>query len=131
MKKTEVRKIAERNCGGLPDEYDPQFHCEYTGWRLDLHNATVDHVLPRSLGGEDNAENGVICHKWVNDIKGQRSVEELDNLALSWCLHRRLCQAATDRGQDILDKFADSHRQPTEAKLRPADGSQLPLFSEN
>lgn len=43
---------------------------------------TVDHVLPRSRGGPDSWENLVACCVRCNNVKGNRTPEEL-----GWTLH--------------------------------------------
>jgi 5-methylcytosine-specific restriction endonuclease McrA len=44
--------------------------------------ATVDHVLPRSRGGPDTWENLVACCVRCNNVKGDRTPEEM-----GWKLH--------------------------------------------
>lgn len=46
--------------------------CQYTGEKIDRHQATVDHVIPRSKGGEDSWTNLVLCSKDINSKKGNR-----------------------------------------------------------
>ena len=46
--------------------------CQYTGKKIDRHTATVDHVLPRSRGGDDTWTNMVLCSKDVNTKKGNK-----------------------------------------------------------
>lgn len=46
--------------------------CQYTGRKIDRHDATVDHVLPKSRGGDDTWENLVLCSKDINSKKGNR-----------------------------------------------------------
>jgi 5-methylcytosine-specific restriction endonuclease McrA len=50
--------------------------CQYTGRRLQRHEANIDHVVPRSRGGADNWENCVLSDKRVNHRKGARTPEE-------------------------------------------------------
>lgn len=50
---------------------------QYTGQKLDRHNATVDHVIPRSRGGKDTWENLVLCSKEVNSKKGNKLNSEV------------------------------------------------------
>lgn len=46
------------------------FNCVYCGVQLDKKSATIDHVIPASLGGATNFENTVTsCHK-CNSVKG-------------------------------------------------------------
>jgi 5-methylcytosine-specific restriction endonuclease McrA len=41
-------------------------------------NLTIDHVLPRSRGGQNNWENLVTCCTKCNGKKGNRTPEEAD-----------------------------------------------------
>jgi 5-methylcytosine-specific restriction endonuclease McrA len=51
--------------------------CQYSGKKLDKHNATVDHVVPRSKGGTDTWTNLVLCSKEVNSKKGNNLNNEV------------------------------------------------------
>ena len=51
-------------------------HCQYSGERLSLSEATIDHVIPRSKGGKNTWENLVICSLDVNVKKGNRTPQE-------------------------------------------------------
>jgi 5-methylcytosine-specific restriction endonuclease McrA len=44
--------------------------CQYTGKKIDKTLATVDHILPKSRGGQDTWTNLVLCSKDVNLKKG-------------------------------------------------------------
>jgi 5-methylcytosine-specific restriction endonuclease McrA len=46
--------------------------CQYTNVPLTNTTFTLDHILPKSLGGKDSWENLVACHKDVNSKKGNR-----------------------------------------------------------
>ena len=61
----------------LRDEYI----CQYTGKKLTKGEATVDHVIPLSLGGKNTWENLVCCDIKVNAYKANRTLEE-SNLKL-------------------------------------------------
>ena len=50
--------------------------CAYTGKRLRLHNATIDHIMPRSRGGRHNWHNVVIASVEANRRKGRKTLEE-------------------------------------------------------
>ena len=50
--------------------------CQYTGKKVDRNNATVDHIVPRSKGGEDTWTNLVLCSREVNSKKGNRMNNE-------------------------------------------------------
>lgn len=51
------------------------FVCQYCGSR---HELTIDHVLPRSRGGESTWENTVTCCSSCNLQKADRTPEEAD-----------------------------------------------------
>lgn len=51
--------------------------CQYSGAKLDRHNATVDHVIPRSRGGKDTWENFVLCSREINSKKGNKLNSEI------------------------------------------------------
>ncbi len=50
--------------------------CQYTGKKVDRNSATVDHIVPRSKGGEDTWTNLVLCSREVNSKKGNRMNNE-------------------------------------------------------
>jgi 5-methylcytosine-specific restriction endonuclease McrA len=58
------------------------FRCAYCGG----HAATIDHVLPRSRGGADSWENLVACCQRCNNVKGDRTPQEM-----SWQLRFAPC----------------------------------------
>jgi len=50
--------------------------CQYTGKQLNINEANVDHVIPRSRGGRTDWTNCVITHKEVNSKKADRTPQE-------------------------------------------------------
>lgn len=50
--------------------------CQYCGKILPKHELTIDHVIPRSRGGEDTWENLVLACLPCNLKKGNRTPEE-------------------------------------------------------
>ena len=50
------------------------FACQYCGYDEDL---TFDHVIPRSRGGADSWENLVACCLRCNNLKGDRTPQEM------------------------------------------------------
>ena len=50
--------------------------CQYTGRRLNLSEANIDHVLPASRGGPTTWENCVLSDKKVNNRKADRTPRE-------------------------------------------------------
>lgn len=72
--KVPVRK--PRFCPRAIRERD-QNRCQYTGDYLRPEEGSVDHIVPRSRGGEDSWENCVWASKKVNSRKGNRLPEEV------------------------------------------------------
>ena len=52
--------------------------CQYCGKPLSYDKSTVDHIIPRSRGGNDNWENIVLSCAPCNYKKGNRLLGELD-----------------------------------------------------
>ncbi|GAC1395994.1 MAG: HNH endonuclease [Pyrinomonadaceae bacterium] len=52
--------------------------CQYCAKHLPPSDLTLDHVLPRSRGGESSWDNLVACCKKCNHRKGNRTPEESD-----------------------------------------------------
>ncbi len=50
--------------------------CQYTGRDLSPGEGNIDHVLPRSRGGQTNWENCVLAAKDINARKANRTPEE-------------------------------------------------------
>jgi len=46
--------------------------CQYTGKKLVPAEGNIDHVVPRSRGGQTSWENCVLADKRVNSLKGNR-----------------------------------------------------------
>ncbi|MBW0001239.1 MAG: HNH endonuclease [Verrucomicrobia bacterium] len=51
--------------------------CQYTGRKLAPHEGNIDHVVPRSRGGQTTWENCVLADRRVNSLKGSRLPEEV------------------------------------------------------
>jgi 5-methylcytosine-specific restriction endonuclease McrA len=51
--------------------------CQYTGRKLAPDEGNIDHVVPRSRGGESSWENCVLSHREVNSRKGDRLPQEV------------------------------------------------------
>lgn len=52
------------------------FTCVYTGKKLSKDELSVDHVIPRSKGGQDTWENLVTCDRLLNSMKGSKTLSE-------------------------------------------------------
>ena len=50
--------------------------CVYSGKRLKEAELSIDHVVPKSKGGQDTWENLVTCDRLLNSLKGDKSVKE-------------------------------------------------------
>ena len=50
--------------------------CQYCGKKLSRHNKTIDHVIPKSKGGQNTWENVVLCCRKCNRKKGDKTPEE-------------------------------------------------------
>lgn len=78
--------ILLRGFGGMP-MHRPSFGfralwkrdggcCQYSGRRLAIHEADIDHIMPRSRGGKDTWENCVISDRNINRRKGAKTPAE-------------------------------------------------------
>lgn len=52
------------------------YTCVYTGKRLSKEELSVDHVYPKSRGGQDSWDNLVTCNKQLNSDKGNKLLSE-------------------------------------------------------
>lgn len=52
------------------------FSCQYCGETFPASELTLDHIIPKSRGGETRWENVVACCKTCNNKKGQRTLYE-------------------------------------------------------
>lgn len=52
------------------------YTCGYTGKKLSRDEVSVDHILPKSKGGEDTWLNLITCDKEVNRRKGDTLLED-------------------------------------------------------
>jgi hypothetical protein len=50
---------------------------QYTGLPLKSEDATIDHIIPKSRGGDDTWENLVQTHKDINSKKGNKLNSEI------------------------------------------------------
>jgi hypothetical protein len=49
--------------------------CFYTGRSLSIKDMQIDHIVPKTLGGEDTIDNLVLCCQEINLIKNDRYSE--------------------------------------------------------
>ena len=52
--------------------------CQYTGKKLAKSELSIDHIMPKSRGGEDTWENLVTCDRMLNSHKSDRTPEECE-----------------------------------------------------
>jgi 5-methylcytosine-specific restriction endonuclease McrA len=50
--------------------------CQYTGRKLAPNEGNIDHIVPRSRGGQSSWENCVLSHREVNEKKADRLPQE-------------------------------------------------------
>lgn len=50
--------------------------CQYSGKALKLSEASIDHIMPQSRGGETSWENCVLCDRLLNSRKGDKTPAE-------------------------------------------------------
>ena len=53
-----------------------EFTCQYCGQQFHSNELSLDHVFPKSRGGEDSWENLVTCCRRCNQKKADRTPEE-------------------------------------------------------
>jgi 5-methylcytosine-specific restriction endonuclease McrA len=56
--------------------------CQYCGETFGPGDLTLDHVIPRSRGGDSTWENLVACCRACNRRKGNRMLDEIDDMIL-------------------------------------------------
>ena len=85
--------------------------CQYCGVVLPSSELTLDHVIPRSRGGNSTWENLVACCHGCNRRKGNRMLHELDDMVLMrdprpFSLHTsRQIMRMLGRGDDRWRKY--------------------------
>lgn len=50
--------------------------CQYSGKPLNFSEASIDHIMPQSRGGETSWENCVLCERLLNSQKGDKTPAE-------------------------------------------------------
>ncbi len=85
--------------------------CQYCGEALPSSDLTLDHVIPRSRGGNSTWENLVACCHACNRRKGNRMLHEIDDMILlrdprPFSLHTsRQIMRMLGRGDDRWRKY--------------------------
>ena len=52
------------------------FRCQYSGRKLRINEATLDHIVPESRGGKSDWNNLVTCDRAINSKKGHKTLAE-------------------------------------------------------
>ncbi len=50
--------------------------CQYSGKTLNYADASIDHIIPQSRGGDTSWENCILCDRLLNSQKGDRTPQE-------------------------------------------------------
>jgi 5-methylcytosine-specific restriction endonuclease McrA len=85
--------------------------CQYCGEVFSPADLTLDHVIPRSRGGDSTWENLVACCRPCNRRKGNRMLDEMDDMILlreprPFSLHTsRQIMRMLGRGDDRWRKY--------------------------
>lgn len=81
-----------------------KYTCQYCGKRLKHSELTIDHVIPKSKGGNNTFENLVTCCKSCNSIKNNKLLEECNLTLLNnpkkisrYTILKRKCKFFKDR----------------------------------
>jgi 5-methylcytosine-specific restriction endonuclease McrA len=53
-----------------------KYTCVYCGKKYKNSDLTIDHIIPRSCGGESNFLNCVTCCQWCNRKKANKTLEQ-------------------------------------------------------
>ena len=78
------------------------YRCQYCSNIFETKNLTLDHVKPKSKGGQTNWENIVTCCKTCNTSKGSKSLEPINTPAKPTFAH--LLNGHKLNKQDFPDK---------------------------
>lgn len=71
MGKARERRAAHRRAGSWSCHY-----CEKWFTKQERRTITIDHVIPKALGGPNHAWNQVLCCPYCNIKKGDSTYEE-------------------------------------------------------
>lgn len=81
------------------------YSCQYCSKHLKPHDLTIDHVIPRAVGGETTWENCVTCCKPCNSFKGDRTPRQAGLVLLK--KPRKPNDPIWDEFKSILSKHQD------------------------
>ena len=55
------------------------YQCQYCGCKPGTQELTIDHIIPKSLGGKTTWENCVLCCVSCNSLKGSKLLNEIND----------------------------------------------------
>jgi 5-methylcytosine-specific restriction endonuclease McrA len=58
--------------------------CFYCRRKLDLSNATIEHVIPKSMGGKGDESNVVVCCRAINNLFANMTPKQKIEALLAW-----------------------------------------------
>ena len=58
--------------------------CFYCDRKLNTNEASIDHVMPKSLGGKDAVDNKVVCCTTINQVFADMSLKDKLKCLLQW-----------------------------------------------
>lgn len=58
--------------------------CFYCGQKLHLTEATLDHVIPQSMGGNNSEDNLVLCCKAINNLFANAAPKYKLSILIAW-----------------------------------------------
>ena len=101
----DVPLVAEKIAGALPQSSENNYFtdankrrelferdkwiCQYCGEKVNQQNATLDHFIPKSRGGDDSKDNLRTCCLLCNGIKSGKTYEEAAPFLLKSIQERR------------------------------------------
>lgn len=58
--------------------------CFYCRRKLDLSDATIEHVIPKSMGGKNDESNVVVCCRAINSLFSNMTPKEKFEALIAW-----------------------------------------------
>lgn len=100
------------------------YTCQYTGVKINMQNATADHVIPRSKGGATSWDNLVMCCLDINAKKADKTLKESGLTLLKkpvkpkWSpVYARFARLASSNVPSSWSKFIKIEGNPFEASV--------------
>ena len=97
--------------------------CFYCNAALEINEASIDHVIPRSKGGTDDIDNLVVCCKYANRAFADYSPKHKMAVIQQLCAFPSACKKIFPREEEIIKpnaipppKKLENKTQSTNAK---------------